>query len=91
MKKTGFKITIINDKFGTLLDEVFVDEIQFKLFLKMVHGCVELKEDLTFFDGNTFYIHIPSKQLLDCIIVTSTTEIDMVKQVKSKIEALVTK
>ncbi len=91
MKKIGFKILIINEKFGTLLDEVFVDQIQFKLFLKMVHGCIELNEDLSSFNGDTFYIHIPSRILKECVIVTSSTEIDMVDPVKSKIEALVTK
>lgn len=91
MKKIGYKILIINEKFGTLLDEVFVDQVQFKLFLKMVHGCVELGNDLTSFNGDTFYIHIPNRILKDCIIVTSTKELDMVNPVKSKIEALVTK
>jgi len=91
MKKIGYGILIINEKFGTLLDEVFVDQVQFKLFLKMIHGCVELGEDLTSFNGDTFYIHIPSRILKDCVIVTSTKELDMTNPVKSKIEALVTK
>jgi ABC-type multidrug transport system fused ATPase/permease subunit len=51
----------------------------------------ELKNDLSFFNGTDFLIHIPSKHLVECIIITSMDEISMVDQVRSKIEALVTK
>jgi hypothetical protein len=91
MNKVGFKIRIINDKFGELLNEMFMDETQFKIFLKMVHGCLELGNDLRFFNGDTFLINIPFRFLKDSIIVTGTEEFDIVDQVKSKIEALVTK
>lgn len=91
MNKTGYKIKIVNEKFGELLNELFIDEIQFKIFLKMVHGCLELESDLRFFNGNIFLINIPFRFLKDSIIVTGTQELDMVDPVKSKIEALVTK
>ena len=84
-------ITIMNEKFGTILKESFVDPIQFKIFLKMVHGCLELENDLRFFNGTTFLINIPFRFLKDSIIVTGTHEFDMIDPVKSKIEALVTK
>jgi hypothetical protein len=57
----------------------------------MIHGCIELKNDLSFFNGTDFLIHIPFKHLVECIIITSMDEVTMVEQVKSKIEALVTK
>jgi hypothetical protein len=91
MNKTAFKIRIINELFGELLNEVFIDETQFNIFLKMVHGCLELKNDLTFFNGKSFLINIPFRFLKDSIIVTGTKEIDMVEPIKSKIEALITK
>jgi len=91
MNKTAFKIRIINESFGELLNEVFIDETQFKIFLKMVHGCLELENDLRFFNGDTFLINIPFRFLKDSIIVTGTKDIDMVEPIKSKIEALVTK
>jgi hypothetical protein len=50
MNKTGFTIKVMSEKFGTLLNEVFVDETQFKLFLQLIHGCLELKEDLRFYN-----------------------------------------
>lgn len=91
MKKTAHSIKIINEKFGTLMNEVFVDDTQFKIFLQLVHGCLELENDLRFFNGQTFLINIPYKYLCESIIITSDEEIDMIEQVKSKIEALVTK
>jgi competence transcription factor ComK len=90
MNKTGYKIKIMNEKFGDLINETFVDQTQFKLFLKMVHASVELKEDLTFFNGETFYVHIPYKVLSDSVIVTKVLELNLNEQVRSKIEALVT-
>lgn len=90
MNKTGYNIKIMNEKFGDLINETFVDQTQFKLFLKMVHASVELKEDLTFFNGETFYVHIPFRVLSDSVIVTKVLELNLNEQVRSKIEALVT-
>ena len=91
MNKVGFNIKVMNEKFGDLINETFMDQVQFKLFLKMVHGCVELGEDLTFVNGDTFFVNIPNKILKESVIVTNVKEITMTEQVKSKIEALVTK
>jgi hypothetical protein len=82
-------IKIMNEKFGTLLSESFVDPIQFKIFLKMVDGALNLGEDLSYFDGNTFLVHIPNKILKESVILTNTTEISLVEQVRNKIESLV--
>jgi hypothetical protein len=79
----------MNEKFGTLLSESFVDPIQFKIFLKMVDGALNLGEDLSYFDGNTFLVHIPNKILKESVILTNTTEISLVEQVRNKIESLV--
>jgi hypothetical protein len=91
MNTVVYKIRIENEKFGTLLNETFVDGIQFKLFLKMVQGCLELKNNLTFFNGTDFLINVPYRFLEDSIIVTSTNEYELADHMKSKIEALVTK
>ena len=40
MNKTGYNIRVINEKMGEFINETFVDQLQFKLFLKMVHGCI---------------------------------------------------
>jgi hypothetical protein len=91
MKTSTYNIRIENEKFGKLVDETFVDGTQFKLFLKMVHGCLELKNDLTFFNGVDFLVHIPFKHLVDSIVLTSVDSYGLVDHMKSKVEALVTK
>lgn len=91
MKTVTYNIRIENEKFGTMLNETFVDSVQFKLFLKMVHGCLELKHDLTFFNGNDFLINVPYRYLSESVILTKSNDYDLVDHMKSKIEALVTK
>ena len=84
-------VPVMNEKFGELINETFMDQTQFKLFLKMVHASIELKENLTFFNGDTFFVNIPTNVLRDSIVVTNTKELSITEQVRSKIEALVTK
>jgi hypothetical protein len=84
-------IKIQNEKFGTILNESFVDPTQFKIFLKMIQGCIELKNDLSFFNGVEFLVHIPHRFLVDSIITTSFETIGVSKIVKSKVEAITTK
>jgi len=90
MNKMGFNIKVVSDKFGDLINETFMDQTQFKIFLKMVHGSLVLEEDLSFFNGDTFLVHIPSKVLKDSVIFTNVRQVSLTEQVKSKIEALVT-
>ena len=84
-------IKIQNEKFGTILNECFIDATQFKLFLRMIQSSIELKTDLTFFNGVEFLVHIPNRILIDSLITTSINTIEVTDIVKSKIEALVTK
>ena len=86
-------IKIQHETFGILLEETFVNDIQFKLFLKMVQGCIELKNDLTFFNGSDFFVHIPFKYLINSIIRTSIDDYTLAEHLinKSKMEALQTK
>ena len=90
MNKMGFNIKVVSDKFGDLINETFMDQTQFKIFLKMVHGSLVLEEDLSFFNGDTFLVHIPSKVFKDSVIFTNVKQVSLTEQVKSKIEALVT-
>jgi len=90
MNKMGFNIKVVSDKFGDLINETFMDQTQFKIFLKMVHVALVLEEDLSFFNGDTFLVHIPSKVLKDSVIFTNVKQVSLTEQVKSKIEALVT-
>ena len=85
------RVHMVHETFGSLLNENFVDKVQFKLFLKMVHSCLVLKEDLDFFNGVDFLIHIPYKHLKDSVIYTSVNTYTMADHLRSKIEAEVTR
>jgi hypothetical protein len=86
----SYNISIKNEKFGTILNETFFDGIQFKLFLKAVHASLELKLDLSFFNGDDFLFHIPFRILTDSIIITSVGKSDLTQLMRSKVEALAT-
>lgn len=83
-------IKIENEKFGVILDETFVNPIQFKLFLKMVNGCLISDENLTFFNGEDFLINIPNNILKNSIITTKSDNYTIADHIinKSKIEQL---
>jgi hypothetical protein len=55
----------------------------------MVDGALNLGEDLSYFDGNTFLVHIPHKILKESVILTNVSEISLTEQVRNKIESLV--
>lgn len=88
-----YNIKVINGTYGTLVDEDFVNPAQFKLFLKMIQGCLTVKEDLTFFNGVDFLIHIPYSVLVESVITTKTNYLTLTDQLinKSKIESPVSK
>ena len=91
MVSVSHNIKIQHDSFGVVLNETFVNGTQFKLFLKMVQGCLELKQDLTFFNGSDFLVHVPFEYLVKSVITTSVDEVTFTDVVKSKVEALETK
>jgi hypothetical protein len=93
MNMTTHNIKIQHEGFGVLLNENFVNPTQFKLFLKMVQGCIELKNDLTFFNGQDFLVHIPYNHLVCSIVTTNVDAYTMAEHLvtKSKLEALETK
>lgn len=94
MEMISHNIKVQHENFGILLDETFVNPIQFKLFLKLVQGCIETKNDLTFFNGQDFFVHIPYKFLVESIIMTRLeTNMSLAEHLiqKSKMEALQTK
>jgi hypothetical protein len=81
-------ITIIHPKYGEILNETFIDEVQFKLFLKMVHSSIELKQSLSTFNGKDFLIHVPTEILKECMVIGVAKEVSMadVMVAKSKLE-----
>lgn len=82
-------VKIIHPQFGTLLDDSYQDDIQFKLFLNLVHSCLELKQDLTSFNGRDFLLHIPYTLLRESIVLGNVKEVTLAEYAiqKSKMEA----
>jgi hypothetical protein len=80
-------IRIFHPIHGLLLSENFVNPSQFKLFLKMLNGCLISDENLTFFNGTDFLINIPHVILKESVITTSLNS-SVTEQLitKSKIE-----
>lgn len=81
-------IKIQHEKFGVLLNETFINPTQFKLFLKMVNGCLNGNEALTFFNGEDFLVNIPNQILKDSVITTNVDAYTLTDHImtKSKIE-----
>ena len=81
-------VKIIHPEHGSLLEDTFLDEIQFKLFLKLIHSCLELKQDLTTFNGVDFLLHVPYKLLSECMILGNTNQLSLGEYAtqKAKIE-----
>lgn len=81
-------IKIQHETLGVLLNETFVNPVQFKLFLKMVNGCLTCKESLTFFNGEDFLVNIPNKILKESIVTTNIDVYTLTDHIinKSKIE-----
>lgn len=88
MNMSTKRIKIQHETLGIILNETFVNPVQFKLFLKMVNGCLNNSESLTFFNGDDFLVNIPNKILKDCIITTTVDVYTIADHIinKSKIE-----
>ena len=70
-------IKIEHPKYGILQEKSFDDDIQFKIYLKMVHSCLELKEDLTTSNGNDFLLHVPYELLRSSIVIGNVEKISL--------------
>jgi hypothetical protein len=81
-------ILLVHPKHGELLNETFVDEVQFKIFLNMIHSSLTLKEDFSTFNGKDFLIHIPFIMLKESLVLGTNKDITMAEVVvaKSKLE-----
>ena len=81
-------ILVVHPKYGQLVSETFLDEIQHQIFLKMLHTAVAMGNDFTTYNGKDFFIHVPSGMLMECLIVGQAQEVSMsdVVVAKSKLE-----
>lgn len=79
-------IKIQHETFGVILNQQFYDSVQFKLFLQMTQSCLELGNDLTFFDNVSQLLHVPHKHLKNSIITTNIESWDLTDHMRSKLE-----
>lgn len=81
-------ILIVHPKFGEVLNETFIDEVQFKIFLNMLHSSIEMNENFSTFNGKDFLIQIPVSILKESLVIGKTKEVSVteVVMVKSKLE-----
>ena len=81
-------ILVVHPKYGQLVSETFLDEIQHQIFLKMLHTAVAMGNDFTTYNGKDFFIHVPKNMLKECLILGQAKEVSMVDVIvaKSKLE-----
>ena len=87
----GYNIRIVHETMGEIMNELFTDETQFRIFLKMVDGNISFKTDLDYYNGRDFLVHIPAKILLASVIMTSVDEVSSISLAKSRIETIISK
>lgn len=66
----NYQLRIFHPQYGELITPIFTDKVQFRIFCKMVQGCLALKQDLTTYDAQDLFIHIPIKVLTECVVVS---------------------
>ena len=81
-------ILVVHPKFGELINETFLNETQFKIFLNMLHTSLEVNENFSTFNGKDLLIHIPNVLLKESLILGQAKEVSMaeVAVAKSKLE-----
>lgn len=73
-------VKIQHKALGVITQENFNDEIQFKIFLQSIHGCLKSKSDLDFFNGKNFLLHVPFEILKESVINTYLESITLTEK-----------
>jgi hypothetical protein len=69
---------------GPITNPMFTDQVQFRIFCKMVQGCLALKQDLTTYDAQELFIHIPYKVLVESVVVSKVNGMNIADVVKER-------
>lgn len=77
-------IKIQHKTLGVIVEESFVDAIQFKIFLQTVHGCLRSNSDLDFFNGMNFLLHVPFDVLKESVISTKVEPQTLTEKLMNK-------
>jgi len=83
MKQTT--INIYHEKIGNVFSMSITDEVQTKLFLKLVNDSIEYKETFKYFNVTDTLVHIPHNILKDCVIYTQNEVVTYTEQVLAKV------
>jgi len=67
------RVKITHNKLGVICDRCFDDNVQMKLFVKLIHVSIVKKESLDYYDGNCDFLYVPYNILRKCVIVTDET------------------
>jgi hypothetical protein len=69
-----YQLRMFHPSYGDITTPTFTDIVQFRIFCKMVQGALALKQDLTTYDAQELFIHIPHKVLTECVIVSGVNQ-----------------
>jgi len=81
---TQYQLNFVHPTMGPITNPVFTDQVQFRIFCKMVQGCLALKQDLTTYDAQELFIHIPYKVLVESVVVSKVNGINIADVVKER-------
>ena len=84
-----YQLSFYHPKFGELTIPSFNDQTQFRIFCKMVQGALALKTDLTTYDAQEMFIHIPYSVLVESVIVSKINGMTLAEYAMTKTEMLV--
>jgi hypothetical protein len=83
MKQTT--INIYHEKIGNVFSMSITDEVQTKLFLKLVNDSIEYKETFKYFNVTDTLVYVPYNILKDCVIYTQNEVVTYTEQVLAKV------
>lgn len=81
---TQYQLNFVHPTMGPITNPVFTDQVQFRIFCKMVQGCLALKQDLTTYDAQELFIHIPYKVLVESVVVSKVNGMNIADVVKER-------
>ena len=81
---TQYQLNFVHPTMGPITNPMFTDQVQFRIFCKMVQGCLALKQDLTTYDAQELFIHIPYKVLVESVVVSKVNGINIADVVKER-------
>ncbi len=81
---TQYQLNFVHPTMGPITNPMFTDQVQFRIFCKMVQGCLALKQDLTTYDAQELFIHIPYKVLVESVVVSKVNGMNIADVVKER-------